>query len=978
MLVIGALVAGCSSDPNPRPDSRLGPLGELLDVDERLGIEGLEGPVDVVRDRFGRVHLYASTRADAYRAQGYLVARDRHLQLDFLRRLAQGRLAAVLGHLDPTLVEDDIAMRHLGLGRVAAAQYAELGDDAKAVLDAYADGVTQLFRRIRAGEPLLPSTITDRAVDVLPRSAFTDWTGADSLAIARLLMWELSYSGGEELELQELLDRMKSVFRADAESSAYRRRSGIERDLIRFAPADPATVVDGFASLGDDGAAIDRQRERRLARRPEVVPRSPSQPGALEHRYPPARAALSRTAGFRRALDRVRERLGSPPSRGSNNWAVAPALSASGHALVANDPHLALTAPSFLWPVSLHVTGGVGRSAPEELHVSGLAFPGVPVVILGHNRHLAWAMTNADYDVTDVYAETLTPDGTAVRYRGAEVPFETVEEVIEVRGGESVPYTVQIVPHHGPVVPTIVDGRVVPADASSGAFSVRWTAMETTDEIGAVLGLMDADDVDEGRQALGRWSVPAQNWLLADGGGNILWTTHARVPLRDERALDWSPATYEGLLPCLVLPGDGTAEWTGSWDPDRVPWIKNPSAGYLATANSDPLGTTLDNDPSNDRQPNGDSAFLGCSFSVGFRQGRIRELIDGAKDPLRPEDLAAIQADVRSPLGAALVPSLLLAIANARQEHTAPGSYPALSALVDSPAYDDEQMGLVQDALTSWQDEADFVAASGIDPVTNLPLPSAVAPEAPPEQQALAVEARAARATLIFNTWLVRLIPYTLGDELAALGRDRPTRHDVRALLHLFASEPQSLATFDGAVGDSALWDDLETEQVRETRQERMVRALLDALGWLGEHLGPDADGYRWGALHTVRFEAIVPIFGALSIPPVTDPLFPDGFPRHGDSFVVDASGFSLRQRFDEDPSFAYSHGPVQRLVVELDSGGPRAYNALPGGAVWDPASPHFADQAEHWRLNQVHPVPFALDDVVAVAERRLVATPPR
>jgi penicillin amidase len=156
-----------------------------------------------------------------------------------------------------------------------------------------------------------------------------------------------------------------------------------------------------------------------------------------------------------------------------------------------------------------------------------------------------------------------------------------------------------------------------------------------------------------------------------------------------------------------------------------------------------------------------------------------------------------------------------------------------------------------------------------------------------------------------------------------------------------------------------------------------MVRALLDALAWLNANVGNDIGAYRWGALHTTRFEALIPLFGALSIPPPGDQVFPEGFPRHGDNFGLDVSGFSLSVRLDKAPNFRYAHGPVQRFVIDLDPAGPRAWNALPGGAVWDSQSTHFRDQAELWRKNQTRLVPFLLPDVVAAAETRTVVSTP-
>lgn len=956
----------------------MGPLGDLLGVDERVDIQNLSGPVDAVRDVNGRLHIYATSWTDAFRAQGYLVARDRTLHLEFLRRAAQGRLAAMFGHFDPSLVELDIAMRHVGLARVAQQTYELTAAEDRELLDAYADGVTQLFQRIRAGEQPLPAGITQ-----LDLADFTDWAAVDSLTIARLLLWDLSYEAGEDIERQGLLDGMKAAFRADSENLQLQRRAGIERDVLRFAPPDPATTVDGPGGIGDGGAAYrsgTRQATSGEALRSAEDAAAPGAPGSgaspasLADRHPGGARLIARARGYLHALERARSLLGRRGVRGSNNWAISPGLSATGHALLANDPHLGLTAPSILWPVSMHVTQQPGRDTAGDLHAAGLAFPGIPVVILGHNQHLAWGATTAVHDVTDVYAETLTEDASAVVFQGQAVALETIEEVIDVKGGQSVTYPVKVVPHHGPIVPTIVDGAVQPLDAADGALSVRWKGMEPSTEVRAALGIMRARSVDEARDALGHWQVGAQNWMLADTSGDILWTSHAVVPVRDERALQWNPATYEGLLPCLVLPGDGTAEWTGAWDSEWVPWAKNPLAGYLATANNDLIGGTLDNDPSDDRLPDGSSAYLGCEFSMGFRQGRIQQLIQNQSRAFSLSDLSAIQNDARSSVGAALVPQLLLAIDNAQQEKRTPGSHPPLSEAVSDPRYDSGIMTEVRDALAAWRDEADYDAASGVDPDTNLPLGL----EAP--------EARAAQATLLFNAWLVRMVARTLGDEMAHLGRERPSPHDVRALLHLFASDPATLATYDPVMQDSAIWDDMETGEIREGRQDRMIRAMLDALEDLVALLGEDRGAYRWGQLHTVQFEAIVPLYGKLSIPSAGDPAFGTtgsptgsaGFPRHGDSFAVDACGFDLTRGLEEELDFTYDTGPVQRFVIDLDPSGPRARNALPGGAIWDAASPHFADEAELWRRNEVHDVPFALTAVLAAAEARIVATPGR
>ncbi len=929
-------LGGCNGDTVPTDPRDEAPLGDKLPIDEQLALDGLRGPVDAVRDRWGRVHIYATNVPDAMMVQGYLIARDRHVQLEFYRRVVTGRLAAVLGALDPSIIETDISFRHVGMHRVARDIYEQASEPTREALDAYAAGVSQLFAELRSGErPLV------RGINVFEPQHFTEWSAIDSVAMARLQTFLLSYD--DDTGNQELLDDLREVFRADADAPELAARAGIERDYIRFAPPDGTTVIDGLDEIGAPPP---------IARRGDPAPREAATR---------TRQLVSTTTGFRRAIDRARAWFAEAGDFGSNNWAISGTRTASGRALLASDPHLTLSAPSIFWPVSLHVKHRGDGPQPRDLDVGGIAFAGIPGVVLGHNEAVAWGATVAGYDVTDVYAETLTPDGSGVVFRGAPVPFETVEEVIEDGLGDEVVYNVRIVPHHGPILPNVVDGRVVDPDPAVGAVSIKWTGMEPSFEIEAVNDLSAASDVDEARMALERFGVGAQNWMLADTNGDILWTTHALVPYRDPRALAWNADTYAGHLPCLLLPGDGTAEWTGFWADDAVPWAKNPHQGFLATANGDQVGGTLDNDPGNDLQPDGTSAFLACSFAFGFRQGRVRELIEGHTGLFTLDDMERLQADHRSPLGARMVPALLLALENAQQHAFGASSHPDLDAVVSDPAYEPERIERLVTLLEAWRDEHDFSAASGVDHDTG-------------ERQAGDLpEAQAAQATLLFNTWLVRLLARVFADELGATGRPSGSGQYVPAILHLLESDPPTLATYDEGQGDSILWDDLGTPEL-ETRQERMIRAFLDALAWLDGNAG-DEDDWRWGEHHRVTFAPAVPIFD-LAIPRPNDPIFPKGFPRHGDLFNVDACNYDHREPVDGDIDFTYGSGPTQRFVIEMDPNGIEARNALPGGAIWDNQDPHYADEAELWRRNQTHRVPFYLPEVIEAAESRTLIVP--
>jgi penicillin G amidase len=938
-----------TSSSNSGGDS-FGPLGERQDlpVDERLELENLSAPVDVVRDKWGRPHIFAASVEDAVRVEGYLVARDRTLQLEVLRRLSEGRMAEILGQIDAGQINSDISFRHIGLHRVAKKQWAAMPDgDTKNALLAFADGVTQAYKKIRSGDLKLP-----KAIFGIEPETFTDWAPDDTLAIGRLQTYLLSYDGDSDITVQTFFDSARGVFNAAAANPLDQKRAGFERDFFRFAPGAAATTTDSYP-MGQPKWQSGKGGKGPKLGAPKSSPKGWDSPAEISRRG--LRAALAK--GYLDAVDQARSII-APEGFGSNNWGVLPSKSATGNSIIASDPHLSLTAPAVFYPVSIEV-----KTEGQALKVGGIAFPGIPGIILGHNEHVAWGATVAGYDVADAYAEELSADGKSVKFEGQDVPIEIIEETINIQGKDPYVYKVRMVPHHGPIVPTItVDHTVADPDPAVGAISIKWTGLEATDEVGAVFDLLKAKSVDDAYQSLQKFGVGAQNWMIGDTDGNVLWTSHARVPIRDPKAFTWDSATYDGTLPCMVLPGDGSAEWKGFLADELVPWVKNPSKGYISTANNDPIGNTLDNDPTNDTLPDGTPMFLGCTFDIGFREERIQQRIETKSSPLTPEDIADIQADHHSPMGSRIVPRLLQAIERAEAERKTPGTHPDLTAVVADPKYAADAVNAAHDLLETWGTKHDYAAEAGVDLDTNQPLADSTP------------EGEAAKATAMFNVWLVRVLRRTFGDELKKVGYKSFFRElEAKTFLRLLDTDPAQLATYDAETLDSAIWDDLATPEV-ESRDERMIRALLDTFDWVAKQPASIA----WGQYHTVRFGALIPLYGALSIPPTDDATFPNGFPRHGDSFNVDNSDFTYSINLDQDPNFAYAHGPTQRFVIDLDPKGPKAWNTLPGGVIWDNDSPHFADEAELWRRNQNHPVPFLLDEVIAAKESRTVVALPK
>ena len=239
-----------------------------------------------------------------------------------------------------------------------------------------------------------------------------------------------------------------------------------------------------------------------------------------------------------------------------------------------------------------------------------------------------------------------------------------------------------------------------------------------------------------------------------------------------------------------------------------------------------------------------------------------------------------------------------------------------------------------------------------------------------------AKEATASKATAIFNLWKVAMVWNVLGDEWNAMGN--VFSYDMFVALGnvMLAPDPTKMKTYDATLKDSILFDDLTTAGVVETREQRALLSLLDALDDLKKRLGADTGGWRWGKLHRLTFDALIPAWTLLSIPPSNDKTFPNGFPRHGDGYNIDVANPGLARTLAATP-FNYTHGPSQRLVVDMAPTGPVARNVLPGGQVWNTNSPHLRDEAERWRKNQNRPMPFSRADVIAAAEDHILWTNP-
>ena len=345
--------------------------------------------------------------------------------------------------------------------------------------------------------------------------------------------------------------------------------------------------------------------------------------------------ASTATAGLDERLDRL---MASAPSSGiegvgSNNWVLSGSHTTTGTPLLANDPHLKLTVPA-LWHFA--------RLEAPGFKVAGATMPGLPLVVLGQNEHIAWGFTNTGPDVQDVYIERVHPaDANLVQTPDGWAPLKAYTEVIKVRGKPDVTMTVRE-SRHGPVISDagLVDDLLGNKSRTAYVFSMRWTALDPDmDSVGVALGFNRATDVASFIEVAKGWVAPMQNMVVADKAGRIGWIAPGRIPLRK------AEHDLKGYVPA---PGwDARYDWAGWLGADALPTARDPARGWIATANQRVVEADYPH-------------FLTSEWAPPYRQQRIEQLLS-AKPKHSIDDIAAMQADVKSLAALEMLPWLLKA-----------------------------------------------------------------------------------------------------------------------------------------------------------------------------------------------------------------------------------------------------------------------------------------------------------------------------
>lgn len=528
-----------------------------------IKVVGLQSPVSVRRDERGIPYLTAENRKDLYFAQGYVTAQDRLWQMDLLRRTATGRLSELFGNRS---LEFDKRQRNYGFRQISENTFEKLSPEIREVLQSYADGVNAFIEHSKDNLPL-----EFRLLQYEPEL----WKPSDSIAAGKLMAQTLAGSWEKDLMRGFYLNGL------DEKTLQY--------FLPEVSPLDQ--IIVGTDETKNQKTADSKQISR--------IEDLGNVSATLVNSMKVERDGLS-IVGLDAELP------------GSNNWVVSGQKTTTGKPFLANDPHLGFGIPSVWHQVDMKLVG-------ENLHFSGVTFPGTPGIVIGHNGRIAWGVTNAAPDVQDIYSEEFSTEKpnlyrVGTTWREAEIRTE----IIKVRQSNFSPASADTVhevisTRHGPIV----------GEKDGKKFALRWTGLDEVREFSAYFQINYAANWDDFRQSLKNYPGPAQNFVYADTQGNIGYYLAAFIPKRK---------TGDGSIPV-----DGTIEgdnWDGFIPFEELPNLYNPPQGWIATANNRVIGNSYKH-------------FLGREWSSPYRIKRINDLIR-EKEKLSHEDMRRIQADVYS------------------------------------------------------------------------------------------------------------------------------------------------------------------------------------------------------------------------------------------------------------------------------------------------------------------------------------------
>ena len=590
-----------------------------------LDLPGLSAPVDVVRDAQGVPQITANSAEDLFRAQGFVQAQDRFFEMDYRRHATSGRLSELVG-TNKDALEADSVIRTMGWRRVAEQEWPLLLPSTRAYLKAYADGVNAYLGSRSPDALAIEYTVLGLKVDVEKPEA---WDPIDSLTWLKAMAWDLRGNYDDELARATTFAAVHDVARVDELFPAYPQD--------RNAPILPAATAEPAVPAAPAVAPVTRRGAV-----PAVVPTAVPTAVPLDLASANLQHALASASN---ALAAVPQLLGEGEGVGSNSWVVSGEHTTSGKPILANDPHLKISAPGVWSQIGLHCRT-VSAKCPFD--VAGFSFAGFPGVVVGHNDKLAWGISNLGADATDFFLERIS--GGKYLRDGENRDLATRVETIKVNGGHDVSLTVRST-GHGPIISDVLPevkaakATPVPAGSPPGDYAVAlgWTALtpgRTADGLFALDTARSSQDI-AGAAAL--FEVPSQNIVYATTDGHIGYQAPGKIPVRNVVP---GPVPSDGTWP---RPGwDSRYDWQGYVPAADMPAEIDPPEGFIVAANQ---AVT----------PAGVGPLLTNDWDYGYRSQRIRDVLTATFAKGKKIDLAgtsALQLDTANPYAAMLLPAL--------------------------------------------------------------------------------------------------------------------------------------------------------------------------------------------------------------------------------------------------------------------------------------------------------------------------------
>ena len=581
---------------------------------QTLHLPGLQHAVTVTFTKQGVASVSAATDHDMFLAFGYVHAQFRLSEMDEERRLGEGRLAQLGGPTD--LASDEFELR-LGLLRTAQLEWAQMPKDSLAAqaLIAYAQGVNDDIAQVRASGQW-------PAVFSLPGVYPSPWTPVDSLVIQGVLTQELDFTS-TPLDYA-LLERSLGAARTMDWFPVIAKNAQTPYDPGPYAKLALAPLTQTADNPASDNPASD-----------STVSDNPSAGGSsVTGASTSARSAVTKAEAT--AAGTLLAQLSELPAGqlheypDSNAWtANGPAVNGAGHgvgALLAGDPHLPQTLPSVWYEITLSAPG---------FSVAGVSVPGLPGILIGHNKNIAWSLTDTQNQATLFYDEKTRPG--EYYWDGAWRKMLLVHYTIPVRGAATRHLTVDLTVH-GPIM-----------TRAGQTTSVDWMGNVPSPDLAAMLSVNSSATFGQFKAALASWYAPTQNFVYADAAGNI-----------GAISAGYYPQVAAGCQPWLPMSGTGACDIKGVIPYDAEPQAYDPPSHVLATANQRPVTAAY-------------PYYIGTTanfFDPGYRAATIYAALRGRTAPLTSASFAAVQTSLTDQLAVRMRPELLAAVRGASLSST--------------------------------------------------------------------------------------------------------------------------------------------------------------------------------------------------------------------------------------------------------------------------------------------------------------------